>query len=127
MVLVATSALPRKHSALATPPGSSFLPRGVHFGLCQLSLEGPAGRDLLEQLGKAPWLSNPLCPGEWTRHIEPIPGLVILAECLACGTCSSAYGTQFIVRDDLWAQHGNGKGHLCLPCFEARMGRSICL
>jgi len=111
--LLVTSALPREQSTQATPPGSSFLPRGVNFGLCQFSLKGPVGHDLLEQLGKAPWLSNPLRLSEWTQHIEPIPGLVIHAECLACGTCGSAYGTQFIVNGDLRNQHKHYKRGFC--------------
>lgn len=50
---------------------------------------------------------------------------MIHVECLAWETCGSAYGTQFIVKVDLWTQHGNDKGRLCLPCFALRMGRKI--
>lgn len=31
----------------------------------------------------------------------------------------------YMVHDELWAAHGNGKGILCVGCFEARLGRSL--
>lgn len=33
----------------------------------------------------------------------------------------------YMVQDQLWYEFGVGKGYLCLPCFEKRLGRPLVL
>jgi hypothetical protein len=41
-----------------------------------------------------------------------------------CGDCGAGFDS-FMVRDELWGQHGNGDGRLCMGCLEKRMGRRL--
>lgn len=42
-----------------------------------------------------------------------------------CKDCQQHH-SMFVVRDDLWKKvFGAGRGHLCLPCFEKRLGRPV--
>ncbi len=108
------------------PPWDAF-PPGVHCGIFHLELGGPSGRKILQGLARIPWSADPERPGETTRCVSPVQGLLIRQDCTTCGDCGCIHGLHFIVTDALWAQHGNGDGWLCLLCFEARMGRPIVL
>jgi len=55
---------------------------------------------------------------EWPSHDRsgnPDP------HCLQCGQVDRIW----MAHNTLWRRHGNGRGRLCIPCFEKRLGRRM--
>jgi hypothetical protein len=46
---------------------------------------------------------------------------VSVGTCLDCGGHAELY----LLRDAVWEESGGGKGRLCVPCCEARLGRRL--
>jgi hypothetical protein len=44
--------------------------------------------------------------------------------CFDCGGWIPG-SKMFMVIDPLWEKYGSGKNHLCLSCFEGRLGRAL--
>ena len=46
---------------------------------------------------------------------------------LYCIDCKSKVfaSKYFMVTNDLWEKYGDGKNHLCINCFEKRIGRQL--
>ena len=48
------------------------------------------------------------------------------ASCHDCGKDTFANDKDYyMVKDDLWKEHGVGKGFLCIDCLEQRLGRKL--
>ena len=45
--------------------------------------------------------------------------------CVDCGVCTACAREYYMVRDELWKEHGAGDGMLCVGCLEKRMGRRL--
>ena len=45
--------------------------------------------------------------------------------CADCGVCTFCAGEYYVVRHQLWRNHGVGNRMLCIGCLEKRLGRRL--
>ncbi|WP_040478854.1 hypothetical protein [Mariniradius saccharolyticus] len=45
--------------------------------------------------------------------------------CADCGKYARKKDEFYMLKDELWQAHGVGKGLLCIPCMERRLGRPL--
>lgn len=50
----------------------------------------------------------------------------VSAQRYTCGQCFKP-DDPFMVHDHLWEDYGNGKGVMCMTCFESRLGRHLAI